>query len=148
MSKLNLNKYSNGLKIICKSNKLRHLNIYNNFMLTIVESDDESEILTIKDRNTEYKITYKQYEAFFKPSYARTLYNCQGKSLEKGYYVATESLKFFNKGRSAYTIISRIKEELIKKENILKNKTEVEILKFNGESYTFKKDDLYKYLEN
>lgn len=116
MSKLNLNKYSDGLKIMCKSNKLRHLNIYNNFMFIIVESDDESEILTIKDLNTEYKITYKQYEAFFKPSYARTLYNCQGKSLEKGYYLATESLKFYNKGRSAYTIISRIKEKLIKKE--------------------------------
>jgi len=125
MSKLNLNKYSNGLKIMCKSNKLRHLNIYNNFMLTIVESDDETKILTIKDLNTEYKITYKQYEAFFKPSYARTLYNCQGKSLENGYYVAKESLKFYNTGRSAYTIISRIKEKIIHKEKESRNSDEI-----------------------
>jgi hypothetical protein len=94
-----------GLLVICKTNDLRDLNIYNNFIFTITDTDDE--FITLDDT---YKIPVKKFfkKDNFKPAYARTVYNIQGKSL-KSYYAAPEDYKLFNNGRTAYTIISRLK---------------------------------------
>lgn len=96
-----------GMKIICKSNNMRHKNIYNNYILTIVDKDDEHYILS-----NNKKITIKEFINYFEPAYARTIYTIQGKSLDS-YYIAEDNMDHFNNGRSAYTIISRLKGEMI-----------------------------------
>jgi hypothetical protein len=93
-----------GMKIICKSNNLRKLDIYNNFEYTIKDIKQDNIIL-----NDDTIITIKQLKSFFKPAYCKTIYACQGKSL-KSYYYAPEDKCFLN-GKTAYTIISRIKNK-------------------------------------
>ena len=103
--------YQKGCLMMCKTNELRNIELYNNFIVEVVECDDKNIIL--KDKNKQYKLTLKQYNktGYFKPAYARTLYNMQGRSINS-YYIPDKSLEFFNDGRSAYTIISRLKQEL------------------------------------
>ncbi len=100
-----------GCKVMCKVNKFRDLDIYNNFDFTITCVTDEH--ITLDNR---YELTKKQFfggsdEApHFVPAYARTMYNMQGDAC-KSYHVPNEDMKFFNNGRSAYTLISRLKTE-------------------------------------
>ena len=106
-----------GFKTICKTNKYRKYNIYNNFIMTITDKDDKFVTL-----DNVFKIPVKKFierkmndkglfSGIFGAGYARTQYNVQGKSL-KSFYVPSECYNAFNNGRSAYTIISRLEEEL------------------------------------
>lgn len=92
-------------KCICKTNKLREYGIYNNFVLNVTSKD--SKCITLNDQ---FHIPIKKFtKTFFKPAYARTLYNVQGKTLDS-YYVPDEELHYFNDPRKAYTLISRLKQ--------------------------------------
>lgn len=105
MNHLNIKFGDIGCKVMCKTNLLRNYNIYNNFLFTITNVDDEFVYL-----DDDYKIPKNKFfrKDFFIPAYARTHYNIQGKSLSS-YYIPNEQFKFFNFGRCAYTIISRLK---------------------------------------
>lgn len=74
--------------LLCRSNELRHKNIFNGFVLLSKDVDPE-------DRK------------HFQPAYARTLYNMQGDQTES-YYMAPEDIHWFAKPREAYTLISRL----------------------------------------
>jgi hypothetical protein len=93
-----------GAYLRCITNKLFKFGVYNNFYLTIVNVDGE---------NVEFDngliLSKTQTEAFFKLGYAITLYGAQGKSF-KSFYYPEEDMKFI-KPRSAYTLISRIKNK-------------------------------------
>jgi len=112
MKEKNISREDIGFKTICKTNKLRDKGIFNNFIFTVTDRDDDTVTL---DNN--YVITLKEFEKcddkgkkIFRPAYARTAYNIQGKSL-KSFYVPNSELINFNDGRSAYTIISRLKTD-------------------------------------
>jgi len=78
--------------VMCITNDLRKKGMFNNFLFKSQEIDPE--ILTD--------------EKYFRPAYARTLYNMQGDDC-KSYYVAPEDIDWFLNPRMAYTLISRIK---------------------------------------
>jgi hypothetical protein len=106
MQQLKLNDIcSVGCKVICKSNDLRELNIYNKYRFEVVSSSDKT--VCIKDEFKEYNIDKEKFMKFFQPAYALTLYCIQGESIES-YYYPKEDYKYIN-GRSAYTLISRLK---------------------------------------
>ncbi len=108
----NINFGDIGCKVMCKTNDLRKYDIYNNFMFTITDRNDE--FITLKDNHKSYEIptiTFNKKlkgKSYFKPAYARTAYNVQSKSIES-FYVPDSDLKYFSNGRYAYTIISRLK---------------------------------------
>lgn len=125
-----------GCEIMCITNELRDIKLYNNFLLKIVSKKDDKYIL--KDKVSEYEVTERQLKnkLYFTPSYARTNYNIQGKSVDS-YYVPKKFLVRFNTGREAYTIISRLKKE--KGRSLFKNKTikkkVIEGDKLNGKDF-------------
>jgi hypothetical protein len=113
---------SQGCKIICNSNDLRHKNIYNSFTYDIlnvkgdnIKLDDETEIST------------DQSKKYFKPAYAITFYKSQGQEY-RSFYVPDSSIKNMTE-REAYTIISRLKQDIIKNKKVI-NK-ELIVLKLN-----------------
>lgn len=101
------NMISKGVKIILKANNFRGHNIYNKheFIIKKIKGD----ICTISDNINEYEFTTEIIKKYFCPGYAKTVYGTQGKSV-KSYYYAPEDENFIN-NRSAYTIISRLKED-------------------------------------
>ena len=130
-----------GFKTICKTNKYRRYGIYNNFIMTITDKNDEfitlDNIFKIPVKKfIERKINDKGvYTGIFGAGYARTQYNIQGKSL-KSFYIPDECYKYFNNGRSAYTIISRLKEELNERPHetpitIIEEKQKVDVMKIS-----------------
>ncbi len=107
-----IDKETPGCKVICKTNKVREYNIYNNYIMEVVEVNEEKEIIILQDEIDTYKIPLSIYRKkmgknyYFKPAYARTIYSLQGSTI-KNYYIAPEDIKFFNDPNTAYTIISR-----------------------------------------
>jgi hypothetical protein len=79
--------------IMAITNDLRNKDIYNNFLF---KSQDIPEEL-------------RTNEKYFRPAYARTLFNMQGDET-KSYYMAPEDIKWFVNPRMAYTLISRLKQ--------------------------------------
>lgn len=106
-----LNKKINdiGVRVICKTNKLRDNNIYNNYILTIIGKEKDKIIF-----NDGSSVTEKDLNKYFKPAYALTLHCLQGASI-LSYYFAEEDInsitKFQNWNRYSYTLISRIKNK-------------------------------------
>lgn len=100
-------KFQKGVKLVCKTNDYRKLEIYNDFEFTI--TDVKNDILTL---DNEYEFTKEQIKKDFKPAYARTIYGVQGKSY-RSYHFAQEDNYYLNlskyKNRIAYTVISRLK---------------------------------------
>ena len=78
--------------VMCITNDLRNKDMFNNFLFNSQEIDNK--LLT--------------NEKYFRPAYARTLYNMQGDEC-KLYYIAPEDIDWFLNPRMAYTLISRIK---------------------------------------
>jgi len=91
-----------GCKVICNSNELRELNIYNKFQFTVTDVIDNFVIL-----DNEYKVSRLCYGMYFEPAYARTIYSIQGESMES-FYFPDEDSNYLN-DRTTYTIISRLK---------------------------------------
>jgi hypothetical protein len=105
------NAYTEGCLMMCKTNKLRNKGLYNNFIVTFHSKDLTN--VYLQDKTKAYSVTIKEYEAYFKAAYARTLYNCQGKTFGS-YHVPNECISYFAEdGRKAYTLISRLKQNLI-----------------------------------
>jgi hypothetical protein len=109
-----------GCKIICKTNNMRKYNIYNNYVLEITEVNEEDNTIKMKDESSEYEIPLDVYrrgvkrrkdkKEWFKPAYAKTIYSLQGATIDS-YYIAQEDIKFFNNPNTAYTIISRKRDQ-------------------------------------
>ena len=102
-----------GCVVVCKTNKLRQYKLYNNKYLT-VQSKTKEEI-TLYDGVDTITIPLKDFNKYkyFEAGYARTLYNIQGQSV-KSFYYCLEDIEFLS-DRSLYTLISRLKQELINK---------------------------------
>lgn len=90
-----------NMKILCKTNLLRNKSIYKNFEYVIKSIDND--IITLDNNET---ITMKQYNNYFKPAYAKTLYAVQGQSIESFYFPQSEIMYLDN--QSVYTLISRL----------------------------------------
>jgi hypothetical protein len=102
MKKLKYNWNSKGLKVICCNNKLSKDELYNGFIYTITDSNND--FITLDDH---YTIKVKDYKKCFKPAYAITLHKIQGQSI-KSYYYAPEDYSFITPS-VAYVTISRLK---------------------------------------
>lgn len=102
------NKCSIGAKLICKTNKLRILGIYNKFYLDVIKIDND--IITLYDGINEYEVNRKYIEddKYFKFRYAQTIYCLQGDTIQS-FKFAHEDRKYLD-GRTTYTIISRLKQ--------------------------------------
>ena len=103
------NKYEPGIKIICCDNELSKKEIFNKFEYTIKSSDDKNIIIT--DDINDIEISLKEYDNHFELGYCRTLYSVQGDTLNSFYY-PLEDKNFLN-NRQVYTLISRLKQELL-----------------------------------
>jgi len=113
-----LNKFDVGAKIICTTNTcktLRGLGIYNKFAYTIVKYDYNTVYLDDTDA-TGNQICFNKslLKSNFESNYAMNFYNAQGQQF-KNIYVPDSSINNPHmSGRMAYTIISRLKENINK----------------------------------
>ena len=96
---------SPGCKVINKGDNIREQEIYKNFRFTVISSSDKS--VCIKDEFKTYSIDKDIFMKDFQPSYSLTLYCIQGNSIVSFHY-PEDDYKWIN-GRSAYTLISRLK---------------------------------------
>ena len=100
-------KFDVGAVVICNTNELRNLDLYNKMLFTIKESNDVYVIL-----NNDVKITREMMDKkegdklYFSLGYARTLYSYQGACV-KSYYHPADDNEFID-CRYAYTLISRL----------------------------------------
>jgi len=112
-----------GCYVICITNKLKEMNIYNKSTFTVEDVKDDVIILS-GNTTTFYTILLKDYEKNFKPAYARTLYSLQGSNLS-GYKICDDmeyepdmfggmklvsDMYFFLKPDVLYTLLSRFKD--------------------------------------
>lgn len=101
-----------GTKIIANTNELSKMGIYNKFTFTIKEVTKKDIVIT--DGRQEWTIEKKllnkvvKNKVLFSFAYARTLYSVQGATLDSIHYPHEDY--YFLDGRSAYTTISRIKQ--------------------------------------
>jgi hypothetical protein len=101
-------KFAVGAKIICNTNELRKLNIFNKFIFTVVEEMDTKVKLDnglIIDKDIMNKID--NGKEYFTLAYARTLHSVQGESLPDFYFPDDD--EDFITDRFTYTLISRLK---------------------------------------
>ena len=106
--KLNIkSKCDIGAKLICTTNDLKKYDIYNKYCFTVKEIKNDKIILHNKEFNLDVELTEEQIDKNFDYSYARTIYNLQGQTINS-YYWANEDNYWLN-GRMAYTIISRLR---------------------------------------
>lgn len=122
MDELKIGKYDPGFKAICKTNTLKKLKkykdmeIYNNqsFIVEEVKGDDgdgEPHIIILTDGLKKYEILNTHYKRHFEPNYAMSLFNAQGRSIER--FLICEDTRDLNMlicdNRRFYTLMSRIK---------------------------------------
>lgn len=107
-----------GCKVTCKTNlcdALRDQSIFNNSIFTVTDKDDDKITLDNKYIVSNKIFFGKSKEnskvGNFEAGYARTAYNVQAHSL-KSYYIPADDRRYFCNGRRAYTVISRLKQEL------------------------------------
>ena len=145
MAHLGINFGDIGCKVMCKTNNLRDYGIFNNFIFTVTGKTPTHVILdddiTIPLKN------FKYGKESWLPAYARTLYNIQGESTESFYIPNSDLWTYKNDGRSVYTIISRLKQELINKpkpivKKVKKIKPKLDLM--NTEIFEKEKKDLIK----
>ena len=97
-----------NVPIICKSNILSGIRIYNKFCFKIKENRGNKIIIT--DDISEYNLEYETIKKYFDYAYCRTLYSIQGKSIEKIKFCKEDIRMLGNEG--VYTFISRFKEQV------------------------------------
>lgn len=113
-------------RVMCRTNVLgKTKKVYNNYIMNIIDYNDKE--VKLKCEESIYTVTNKEFHRYFEPAYARTLYNVQGKTI-MSYHIPDESLNNFNDSRSAYTIISRLSQDVIIKEK----KTYPKVIKNNN----------------
>lgn len=111
MKKLNIdNIFSTNCIVRCITNNLRDYSIYNNFILKVINKDENN--ITLTDEIKEYTIPIKKYIKSFVPGYARTLHSVQGSNLTN-YFICTNKKDFerFTGPREFYTLLSRFKDK-------------------------------------
>ena len=111
MKKLNIeNILSINCLVRCITNDLRQYEIYNNFILKVINKDENNIILS--DEIKEYTIPIKKYIKSFVPGYARTLHSVQGSNLSN-YLICTnkKDIQKFTNPRELYTLLSRFKDK-------------------------------------
>lgn len=119
---LNMTMFTPGCRIICKTNKFKKYDVYNGYILEVLDINDDS--IMLKDEINIYTLPLKKYkEPNFMPAYALTIYALQGSSVNS-YFCPIEDEKYYNNSSTAYTIISRIKNKNNSEE--LKNKRKQE----------------------
>ena len=96
-----------GARIMCKTNDLRDIEIYNNYIFEVVSHDNEMVELYNVDFKNYIRLSKEEIEKNFIYAYARTLYNIQGQTINS-YYWCEEDNRALD-GRSSYTIISRLR---------------------------------------
>lgn len=105
---------STGVRIVCKNNKLKDLNIWNKkeFVIKkIIKGDEKKFVLEDKYKlDKDVTITEKQLKSNFEMAYACNVHQIQGATLNS-YYWAPEDDRFVN-GNVAYTIISRLRQKI------------------------------------
>ena len=103
-----------GVRIVCKNNKLKDLNIWNKkeFVIKkIIKGDEKKFVLEDKYKlDKDVTITEKQLKSNFEMAYACNVHQIQGATLNS-YYWASEDDRFVN-GNVAYTIISRLRQKI------------------------------------
>jgi ATP-dependent exoDNAse (exonuclease V) alpha subunit len=109
----------NGAKIMCKSNDLRELNIYNNFCYDVINNGNS---IILNDGVDKIELEPK-FLKYFDYAYARTLHSVQGQTL-KSFHYCIEDIKFLG-GREIYTLISRLKQEKVEIKNPVIKKVEI-----------------------
>lgn len=137
LKKMNLESDSIGVKVICTTNKLINIDIYNHRILTIVDKKYDKNlkecIYTLKDNDEIFKINYNKLKSNFRPAYCINVYEAQGSTFDS-YHWAVDDDKFLT-GRMAYTIISRIRQNVKydskKSKKYLKDTLKEEICIFN-----------------
>ena len=122
-----ITKFDKGAKIVCNTNFLRKKDIYNSFDFIIkaihINEDtvqEEEAIIYDYELDDGTIITEKELDDNFELGYAITLYKAQGQQYNS-FYFPDEDLKYIN-GRSAYTLISRLKQELTQETKDRNNK--------------------------
>ena len=132
MKDLKINEYSTGCRMVCKTNTLRknkdyenlntdaegyNLPFYNNQDFTvsdIIYDEEHPEALTgvlLTDGVNSYKVYISDYDQYFQPYYAKTIYNVQGESLDN-FIISEEPADlemFISDPRMVYTLLSRQK---------------------------------------
>lgn len=99
-----------GVKVYCKNNKMKDIDIYNHkeFYIYKIKKIEDMKIFRLIDIDgIEYDIPEKKFIRNFDVAYAINIHQAQGMTLDS-YYWAPEDNKFIT-NRSAYTIISRLK---------------------------------------
>tara|TARA_R100000773_G_C4221396_1_gene120592 strand:- start:11186 stop:14170 length:2985 start_codon:yes stop_codon:yes gene_type:complete len=99
-----------GAEIICLTNDLRKHSIYNKYCFTVKEIKNDKVIIYNKEFDKCFELTKEEIENNFDYSYARTIYNIQGQTINS-YYWASED-NFFLDGRMSYTIVSRLRQKI------------------------------------
>ena len=103
--------YDIGCKIVCVTNNLRSKEIYNNFDFIIkdIQTIGNELFYILDDGVTDKYITvnYEELTNNFELGYAITLFKAQGQEY-KSFFMPECEFKYIN-GRSAYTLISRLK---------------------------------------
>jgi hypothetical protein len=120
-----ITKFDKGAKIVCNTNFLRKKDIYNSFDFIIkaihINEDSVPEaIIYDYELDDGTIITEKELDDNFELGYAITLYKAQGQQYNS-FYFPDEDLQYIN-GRSAYTLISRLKQELTQETKDRNNK--------------------------
>lgn len=105
-----------GLQLYCEvtNEKYRSYGIYKGFPVYIHSVDNGRWTIVNNMDNPEIRIecTEKQITNDFSPRFALNCYNIQGQSIDSYYWAAEDD--FFINGRTAYTIISRLKGNIMK----------------------------------
>jgi len=115
-----LNKFDVGAKIICTTNTcktLRELGIFNKFSYIIQKYDYNTVYLDDTDTaGNQICFNKNLLNSNFESNYAMNFYNAQGQQF-KSIYVPENSINNPHmSGRMAYTIISRLKEDIQKRQ--------------------------------
>lgn len=98
-------------KVVCKTNKLKKYNLFNMKFMTVRSKTKEE--ITLYNEIEDITIPIEDFNKYFEAGYCRTLYGIQGQSV-KSFYYCIEDIDFI-KNNALYTLISRLKQDLINK---------------------------------
>lgn len=118
----NSDKFTNiGEKMICVTNELRTIDIYNNSILYIEKLDNEYTYIKHLNDDKIYKLKHSQIKANFKNAYCLNINKIQGQSIDSYYFADIKDYhhmiqendkkqlcKNMINSKIAYTIISRL----------------------------------------
>lgn len=111
INKIGLNSWlDKGAMVICTTAKLIKNNIYRNkkFIIESTCNDTNSDYIIKDNLANIFFLSASKIERNFEPCYAINIHQAQGTTLES-YYWAKEDDRFLD-GRTAYTVISRLKQ--------------------------------------